>query len=432
MPFESPNSSGAAAGRCTGGVPPGDVSMETFRAWQFGAIAYGMSVAIVLAGIALGLYFLAPWNASHSPRHVPSSGVPFWDVFNEWDGQWYAQIAREGYTYDPDRMSAVAFFPLYPLLGRLVSEVIGLDESFALLLVAHILLIGVCILLGLYVRQRYPHSPRNLAAFVVVSFALYPIMFFAHMVYTESLFLFLCILAMYAMERKWRLAVIVPIIALATATRPVGIALVAPLLLHLWAQRKSVWQAAGKALCLTPLAVSGLGLYIALQWIWFGEPLAFVKTQQHWQRRPPFSAADKAIALASLEPIWASYDKSDRFGYWRRDGELDCPAISLRFANPIYFGFALILVMAGVWMDWLSLNEIVFGLAALAIPYISNGYENCMQSQARYASVAFPIYLVMGQILVRMPRPFAFGILAASSVLLCVYAAMFAADYVFI
>ncbi|MGO9113549.1 MAG: mannosyltransferase family protein, partial [Thermoguttaceae bacterium] len=241
MQFVSANPPETAVEESLGGGPRGDAPLETFRAWRCGAIAYSMSVAIVLAGIALGLYFLAPWNASHSPRHVPSTGVPFWDVFNEWDGQWYAQIAREGYTYDPDRMSAVAFFPLYPLLGRLVSEVTWLDESFALLLVAHIFLIGVCFLLGLYVRQRYPHSPRNLAAFVVVSFALYPIMFFAHMVYTESLFLFLCILAMYAMERKWRLAVIVPIIALATATRPVGIALVAPLLLHLWAQRKSVW-----------------------------------------------------------------------------------------------------------------------------------------------------------------------------------------------
>ncbi len=217
MPFESPNSSGTAAGRCSGGGLPGDVSMETFRAWQFGAIAYGMSAATVLAGIGLGLHFLAPWNPNHSPRRVAGTGMPFWDVFNEWDGQWYVKIAREGYSYDPGRMSSVAFFPLYPFLGRSVSEITGLDESFALLLVAHIFLIGVCILLGLYVRQRYPHSPRRLAAFVVVSFALYPIMFFAHMVYTESLFLFLCILALYGMERKWRLAVIVPIIALATA-----------------------------------------------------------------------------------------------------------------------------------------------------------------------------------------------------------------------
>ncbi len=164
----------------------------------------------------------------------------------------------------------------------------------------------------------------------------------------------------------------------------------------------------------------------------FGEPLAFVKTQQHWQRRPPFSATDKALALASLEPIWASYDKSDPFGYWRRDGELDCPAISLRFANPIYFVFAFILLIVGELMGWLSLNETVFGLVVLVIPYVGTSFEQCMQSQARYASVAFPIYLVMGQILVRMPRPFAFGILAASGVLLCVYSAMFAGDYVFI
>ena len=82
----------------------------------------------------------------------------------------------------------------------------------------------------MYVRQRDPRSPRSLAVFVTLSFALYPVTFFARMVYTESLFLFFCVLALYAMERKWPLAVIVAVIALATAIRPVGVALVPPLL----------------------------------------------------------------------------------------------------------------------------------------------------------------------------------------------------------
>ena len=203
--------------------------------------------------------------------------------------------------------------------------------------------------------------------------------------------------------------------------------------MHLWACATSVWQAVAKASWLTPLAVSGLALYIAFQWLSFGEPLAFVKTQQHWQRRPAFSAADKALcAWRVWEPIWASYDKSDAFGYWMRDDEPLSPAISLRFANPIYFVLAFILLMSGELIGWLSLNETVFGLAALAIPYVTTSYEQCMQSQARYSSVAFPIYLVIGHILVRLPRPLAFGILAASGVLLCVYSAMFAAEYVFI
>ena len=346
-----------------------------------GLIAYFISTAIVLGGVGLGLTLLAPCNPEHSPRRAVGTGVPFWDVFNEWDGQWYVQIARHGYSYDPERMSAVAFFPLYPFLGRVLTKVTGLDESFSLLLVSHAALVGVFILLGMYARERYPQSPRGLAVFVVLAFALYPVLFFARMVYTESLFLLLSVLALYAMERKWSLAVIVPVIALATATRPVGVALVAPLLLHLWAERTSAWQAAGRALCLTPLALAGLGLYAALQWTWFGEPLAFAKTQQYWQRRPPFSAADKALALASLEPIWASYDKSDRYGYWLRDDEPDSPAVSLRFANPIYFVLALALITSGELMGWLSLNETVFGFAVLAIPYLANSYEQGMQSQ---------------------------------------------------
>jgi hypothetical protein len=228
------------------------------------------------------------------------------------------------------------------------------------------------------------------------------------------------------------LTVIALVIALATATRVVGIALLPPFLLHLWSGRKSVWQAIGKAAWLTPLAVSGLGLFTLFLWIRFDDPLAFVKAQRNWRMRPAVSLTDKAVALASLEPIWATYDAGDRASYWRRPGEPSFPLLSLRFANPIYLVLAFALVILGEMMGWLSINETLFGLAALAIPYVSCGFENCMQSQARYSMVAFPIYLVIGQVLVRLPRPAAALILAASAALLGTYSAMFAGNYRFI
>jgi hypothetical protein len=426
-PQSLPEETRGVASQPTGGASPAD-----FSPWRCGLIVYLVSLAIVLTGAFVGLELLAPGRPSLSPRRIPECGVPLLDALSRWDGQWYGYIVQEGYTYDSARQSSVAFFPLYPLLGWVLGKATGLGPALALLLVAHAFLIGFCILLAKYVRQRYPQSRKALTVFVLLAFALYPVTFFARMAYTESLFLFLSILALYAMERKWSLGVIVPVIALATATRTVGIALLAPFLLHLWSGRKSVWQAIGKAAWLTPLAVSGLALFVLFLWIRFDEPLAFAKAQRNWRKRPDASVVDKAIALASLEPIWATYDETDRVSYWRRPGEPTCPALNPRFVNPLYLMLAFALIILGEIMGWLSLNETLFGLTVLAIPYLSCAFENCMLSQARFSTVAPPIYLVMGQILVRLPWPAAALILAANAALLGIYSAMFAAHYYFV
>ena len=44
-----------------------------------------------------------------------------------WDGVWFRRIAREGYSYDPEKMSSVAFYQLYPMTGRIIEKITGLD-----------------------------------------------------------------------------------------------------------------------------------------------------------------------------------------------------------------------------------------------------------------------------------------------------------------
>jgi len=45
------------------------------------------------------------------------------DIFLRWDAGWYAGIAKDGYHWaGPDTQSSVAFFPLYPLLSRILNH----------------------------------------------------------------------------------------------------------------------------------------------------------------------------------------------------------------------------------------------------------------------------------------------------------------------
>src|SRR5262249_12523412 len=60
----------------------------------------------------------------------------FWDLFKAWDGQWYFQIARYGYSaagnplgYLPGGRNAIAFFPAYPLFMRYAGRLFGNERA---------------------------------------------------------------------------------------------------------------------------------------------------------------------------------------------------------------------------------------------------------------------------------------------------------------
>src|SRR5437763_14614874 len=54
-----------------------------------------------------------------------------------WDADWYRRIAAVGYAGLP--RSALRFFPLYPLVGRLVAVALGGHTDWALLLIANVM-----------------------------------------------------------------------------------------------------------------------------------------------------------------------------------------------------------------------------------------------------------------------------------------------------
>jgi hypothetical protein len=92
-------------------------------------------------GIACGLYVLPPSRGPHSPSRVRTSGNAVIDTLTRWDGQWYLEIALQGYNYGPQRMSSVAFFPGYPLLIAMLALMAAYLAIYAALLVAGYFLI---------------------------------------------------------------------------------------------------------------------------------------------------------------------------------------------------------------------------------------------------------------------------------------------------
>ena len=136
--------------------------------------------------------------ASSLPPLDRLDGWQHWVVepFRSWDGTWYRLIADQGYD---DRYSATAaFFPLYPWLMSWGHNLTGLPVETVGWLVSRIAFLGALILVSALVASDFDIS---IARWTIVALAVFPTSFFFGAVYTESLFLFLAVLTLWAARR---------------------------------------------------------------------------------------------------------------------------------------------------------------------------------------------------------------------------------------
>jgi hypothetical protein len=388
-----------------------------------GLLYYSLSTLVVLLGVLFAHSYLKPSDSGmgQDQRLI--------DSFFAWDGLWYRRITVEGYSHTTVGKSPLCFFPGYPILGQLVVALTGLSADVALLLISHGCFAATCVLLMAYVKQRFPDGPRELADYVVLSLGLLPCTYFFRMGYSESLFIFLTVLALYGMERRWPLLVIALVVGAATATRPVGVGLLVPLVLHVWHRAPTAWSAAGRTLLLVPVACWGLFDYMLYQLIEFNEPFAFLTSLGAWRRRTPVPFLDKMIALLTFEPVWFLVSPGSAISPDRpAAGD---PHFSLPYIfNSVSFVVAVALLLLGAFRRWLTSYEVTLAVPLLLIPYVTRGYDY-MASAARFASVVFPLYLVLGYLLCRLPGPLAAGLLALSSLFLGSLAGLFVSWYPF-
>lgn len=383
-------------------------------------VVWYLSGLVVLLGVYAGYTIVPLWT-----EHPASARrADFLSSFAAWDGTWYVQIVEQGYSHRASQQSNVAFFPAYPALAALVRCATRWRPESCLLIVSQAALAGALVLLQLYVRARQQVWSRAVARHAVLAAAFFPTTFFFRMTYSESLFLCSTLLAMYAMERRWNTLVIALIVGFATATRPIGMALIAPLVMHLCDSARCRQRSVGMALVVLPVALWGIAAYMLFQWIAFGDALAFIKTQEHWSERP-VTMWEATTAILAGEPIRAVYDPQS-ICYWSRVPPRDWAVLNLKFANPIYFVLTALLISVGASARWLNRREIALSILLLLIPLWLQGARMCMSSQARFAAAVFPAYVVLGHIASRLPSSVTAALLGLGAATMCLYSAMFA------
>lgn len=258
------------------------------------------------------------------------------------DAWFYRSIAMEGY----DRSERVAFFPLFPLLVRVT------HVSFPLggMLVSNLAFACALLLLGA-VAMKSGASEED-AGRAMFYLAFFPTSYFLSLPVTEAVFLAVSLAAVLcALEGRWWAAGLFG--ALATGTRVAGILLI-PLLLLLPGRRISKFW----------LALVPAGL-VAFMWHLqrvTGDPFAFMHVQTRWGRT--FSMSALVAQLRNFSEPW----------------------------NFVALNLAAALLLIGVGVHLLLRREWAFGVYTLttALLPLSSG---SLQSIARYAVVAFPLFL---------------------------------------
>lgn len=293
---------------------------------------------------------------------------PFLDGLCRWDCWHYGRIARESYTEE----RWTNFFPLYPLLTRVLHEVTGIHTNLALLIVSNIACLGAFLVIY---RIYTTVAEENTARWGLMLFAAYPFSFFQAMGYPESLMLFFSALAVLLALRGNH---IWAGIALGFGTLGRHVALfTGPALVIAQLRQRGPHP---KRLLLSP-AILGLlfpwlflGLYCLYQYLTFGNPLAFAQARDTWGPMAWWGIGDLLSTQDSNNDVRAMYS---------------------------YLPFALITTVGAVALlkrqEWLE-------LAAFAIVFMLILWAIGMFGLGRYTASCWPAFLPLGAWLATRPN----------------------------
>ena len=302
--------------------------------------------------------------------HYSASDNPLLAVWGRWDAEHYLRIAMHGYSG-----TEAAFFPLYPLLIRIVAGFTG-SHLIAGLVISNAASFLALLYLYKLVEHQYNRHVAQRATFFV---SIFPAAIFFSAVYSEALFLFLTVASFYyARERRWLTAGAFGF--LAALTRAEGVLLAAPLFIEWVVAAKEggreflrywfddvVKPLAGMAL--VPL---GLATYMGYLWVLNGDPLKFSHVQEHWGRvfAPPWVSV-----TATIHKIATAHSTQT----------VATETIELAFTV-----LMLAVLIAGARR--LRLSYVVYMALSVLIPMCTSS----LMSMPRFALVLFPMFALFG------------------------------------
>lgn len=331
------------------------------------------------------------------------------DVWARWDSVHFLRIAEHGYS-----SADAAFYPLYPALVAGVGRAFGGHYVLAGVAVSLTAALGAFVLLEQLAAARLGGDGARRA---VLYLALFPTALFLQAVYSESLFLFLCLAAFVLAERA-RFVDAGVVAGLALLTRPAGVALL-PALALLAGRR--LWKLGGA------LAVGAVYPLVLSRET--GDAWAFAHAEGTWHRHlspaGPFGGIWDALraAWAGLQQLASG---SNTHVYWTAVSPADSTPLRTAALNLELFAF-LVLFIALTIAAWRRFGAPygLFAALSLALPLSVPSTRWPLLSLPRFGLVIFPLFLALSAVGGRSPRVHT-AIVGLSALLLGVFVTQWA------
>lgn len=326
---------------------------------------------------------VVPWSIGPSGERFNLTEIRWLDAFTHMDARYYLSIGAFSYRLGEDGAipREAGFFPGYPMAVRVVARGLEVISGVAkrpdpvrrtLWLVAAFLVAQGALLLSALSLQRLGASiaGEDVGTAAAAVLLLNPFAFFGSAMLSESLFLFLSIECLRrAHRREFALAAVLG--AAAALTRPIGAALVVPLLAASFERRSDRRETVGDA-CAFALVPAGAAIVPAWHGIALGAPFAYAEIQRQYGHGsfPDFRGVVELLGIFGPTP-------------------LDTARNVIQVAG-------LALAVAALWalrrravdgrIPWFF---VVWGATALAVPLLSGH----VISLPRYVFGAFPVFL---------------------------------------
>jgi hypothetical protein len=322
-------------------------------------------------------------------------------AWQQWDAGWYASIVLHSYT-----RQSTAFYPLYPLLTRVVTSALSLTPvsprlsvPLAAMLVSN--LSALVAFLAIAALAVYETGMPRIALLTLVFTISFPYAFFLTAPYTESTFLATAAIALLCARRgHWTLAATAAY--LATLCRSTGMILAAPLLWEYvqqhdwlswraWANRwwSSIerWRQLIGATLIAMAAPSAIATYMSYLWWRFHDPLVFISALKspEWGRQTmaPWHTVSLYIARLAMQP---------RYGFWWSEMLLE---------GLLILTFIAIMVVTARTLP-ISFSLYMAGLLLLVIMTPTTRYDPLLSS-GRYLMASLPVFFALARLLHRRP-----------------------------
>lgn len=321
------------------------------------------------------------------------------------DGVHYIDIAQKGY-----RPLTHFFFPGYIVAIKYIGNFFGLVGQYGLL-ISGLAISHISFVIGLWgfvqlIKLDYDNKVQKWSIALLL---LFPTSFFFGSVYTESLFFASSVLTfLFARKEKWFFAGTFAFIA--TATRLVGIAVLAGLFLEILAQKRT-------KLALTSFysflaGCLGIGGYLYYLHIKTGDFLAFFHNIEIY-------GDQRSTNIVLLPQVFYRY-------LFKIIPHLDYTYFPSVFTTYLELGVAtLFFIVLCIGFKKLRLSYWIYFLIAYLLPPLSGSFS----SFPRYVLIMFPAYILLSQYMMTQKRLVQGIILALLLVVLSISTSLFVSGY---